>query len=223
MVEPDAGRQHLIKHGHDVRIVEPWRSEALPVLTGDEAGVMIMGGPQMITEANANNHPYLIDELRFIEEAMAKDLPLIGVCLGSQMIAKVIGAKVDFHPQDHMAMGYYPIEVTEAGQTLGLENQMMVLDGNQQGWEMPKGVEVLATATDDNPFKNQAFKTENTLALQFHPEVTRNILSQWQTDFSSSFGRTGTQSKAELDAGFVRHDAVLKDWYRGVLDDWFKT
>lgn len=82
LVETDAGRQHLIERGYDVQLVEPWRGETLPQLTGDEAGVMIMGGPQMITEANADNNPYLIDELRFIEETMAKDVPLIGGCQG---------------------------------------------------------------------------------------------------------------------------------------------
>lgn len=221
LVEPDAGRQHLIKCGFDVRVVEPWKGEALPQLTGEEAGVMIMGGPQMITEANDSHYPYLLDELAFIEEAMALEVPVIGVCLGSQMIAKVMGAHVGYHLEDKVAMGFYPLVVSQAGQSLGLKNQMMVLDGNAQGWEMPNGVEQLATSTDDNPFKNQAFKTRNTLALQFHPEVTRNILTQWQTDFSSSFGRVGTQSKAELDAGFEAHDAALKAWYRGVLEGWF--
>lgn len=221
LVEPDAGRQHLINCGFNVQVVEPWRGEALPQLTGDEAGVMIMGGPQMITEANAQRHAYLIDELQFIEETMAKKVPLIGVCLGSQMIAKVMGAKVGYHPEDKMAMGYYPLAITEAGQSLGLENRMMVLDGNAQGWEMPHGVDQIATSSDDNPFENQAFKTEKTLALQFHPEVTRNILTQWQTDFNSSFGRTGTQSKAELDAGFDAYDAALKAWYKDMLEEWF--
>lgn len=221
LVEPDAGRQHLINKGFDVQIVEPWRGDALPQLTGEEAGVMIMGGPQMITEANADNHAYLLDELRFIEDTMANNVPLMGVCLGSQMIAKVLGARVGYHPEDHMAMGFYSLNTTDGGQTLGLSDGMMALNGNAQGWEMPHGIEPLATSLNGNPFENQAFRTNKTLALQFHPEVTRNILSQWQSDFSSSFGRAGTQSKAKLDDGFVAYDAKLKEWYRGVLDEWF--
>lgn len=175
----------------------------------------------MITEANSDNHPCLIDELLFIEDAMAKEVPLIGVCLGSQMIAKVMGARVGYHREDHMAMGFYAISSTADGSTLGLSDGMMVLNGNAQGWEMPRGVTELATAEDANPFKNQAFKSGNTLALQFHPEVTRKILTQWQTDFSSSFGRPGTQSKAQLDEGFEAHDDALKTWYRGLLNTWF--
>lgn len=132
-----------------------------------------------------------------------------------------MGAKVGYHPDDQMAMGYYPLKTTQAGRQINLQDDMMVLDGNAQGWEMPKNVEQLATSSDDNPFENQAFKTGNTLALQFHPEVTRNILSQWQSDFNSSFGRVGTQSKAELGEGFKVYDPTLKAWYRGVLDGWF--
>ncbi|MEM9574315.1 MAG: hypothetical protein AAF870_03685 [Pseudomonadota bacterium] len=221
LVEPDAGRQHLINNGFDVRVVEPWRGEALPQLTGEEAGVMIMGGPQMITEADAHSHAYLLDELHFIEEVMAKKVPLVGVCLGSQMIAKVMGAKVRYHPNDHMAMGFYPLKATTSGKALNLDDGMMVLNGNAQGWDMPSGVEPLATSSEGNPFENQAFRSDRTLALQFHPEVTRNILSQWQSDFSSSFGRIGTQSKAQLDEGFLTYDTKLKEWYRHALDSWF--
>ncbi len=220
LAETDAGRQHLIDRGYDVRVVEPWRGEALPSLTGDEAGVMIMGGPQMITEASDNNHPYLLKELLFIEQAIDKAVPLVGVCLGSQMIAKVLGAKVGYHPENKMAMGFYPLEATRQGRQLGLSDGMMVLDGNAQGWEVPQSATNLATSPGDNPWPNQAFSIGKTLALQFHPEVTRKILDQWQTDFTSSIGRPGTQSKQAMDNGFEAYDADLKAWYKGALDSW---
>lgn len=221
LAEADAGRQHLIDCGFDLRLVEPWRGDKLPVLTGEEVGVMIMGGPQMITEASSEKYSYLLEELSFIEEAMDKSVPLVGVCLGSQMIAQVLGAKVGFHPRDEIAMGFYPLNATPHGQELGLSDGMMVLDGNAQGWEAPHAATMLATSPDENPWPNQAFSIDKTLALQFHPEVTRKILDQWQTDFASSIGRSGTQSKRAMDEGFKAYDAVLKAWYKGALEDWF--
>lgn len=156
--EVDAGRQFLLDQGYDVRVIEPWRGETLPVLTGIEAGVMVMGGPQMISEVSASNHPYLLDELTFIESAMAKDVPLIGVCLGSQMIAQVMGAHVGYDAKRRIAMGFYGIDTTDEGKALGLSNDMMVLNGNSQGWEVPQSAELLATAYDDNPHRIRLLK-----------------------------------------------------------------
>lgn len=221
IAEPDAGRQHLISQGYDVRVVEPWKGEALPVLSGDEAGVMIMGGPQMISEATADNNAFLLDELKFIEDAMRKEIPLMGVCLGSQMIAAAMGAKVSYRDDGAMALGFYGIDAMPEGKTLGLADNMMVLNGNSQTWELPAGAELLATAHSDNPHTNQAFKAGKTLALQFHPEVTRTILTQWQTEFGEYSGRTGTQTKDQQNAGFETYDAKLKEWYRSALDMWF--
>ncbi|KPB01745.1 glutamine amidotransferase-related protein [Ahrensia marina] len=221
IAEPDAGRQHLISQGYDVRVIEPWKGETLPELSGEEAGVMIMGGPQMITEATKDNHPFLLDELRFIEGAMGKDIPLVGVCLGSQMIAAAMNAKVSYRDDGAMAMGFYGIDAKPAGKALGLNDNMMVLNGNSQTWELPSGAELLATAHDDNPHSNQAFSVGKTLALQFHPEVTRPILTQWQTEFGAYIGRPGTQTKEQQDSGFETYDAKLKDWYRRTLDKWF--
>lgn len=218
VAEPDAGRRHLIARGHDIRVVEPWRGDTLPALTGNEAGVMIMGGPQMVTDLA--RLPYLADECRLIERAMAKSVPLVGVCLGSQLIAHVLGASVDFNPEGRMAMGFYPLDVTAAGGDI-FDGSLMALSGNQQGWTVPPGATMLAHG-DPALTPNQAFRTgDTTIGFQFHPEVTRKILDQWQTEFAAHIGRPGTHSKAEQDAGFARHDAALKRWYSGFLDRWF--
>lgn len=220
IAEPDAGRQHLIASGYDVRVINPWSGDQLPVLTGDEAGVMVMGGSQMVSEVSADTHPYMRDELRFVEDAMAKDVPLVGVCLGSQMIARVMGAKVDYHPDRKLAIGYYNVEPTVAGRELGLSRELKVLNGNSQGWDLPRGAELLATS--DIPHPNQAFRHGNTLALQFHPEVTRKILTQWQTEHEDYMRQPGAQGFEEQNAGFDAYDNALKAWYRRVLDGWFK-
>ena len=216
LAEPDFGRQHLIGRGFDVRVVEPWLGEALPELTGEEAGIMLMGGPQYVTALD--KAPYLRDELLFAEQAMEKHVPLVGVCLGSQMLAHMLGARVDFHPEDHSTFGFYNLHPTEVGRGY-FPDGLKVLAGNAQGWEMPAGVTPLAHG---EIFLNQAFQAgEKSIALQFHPEVTRKILDQWQGEFSSMIGKPGTQSIAEQNAGFEAHDPALKDWYAGFLDGWF--
>jgi len=214
--EPDFGRRHLAARGHDLRVVEPWRGEPLPRLTGEEAGVMLMGGPQLVT--HLDDAPYLVDEFRFAERAMELELPLVGICLGSQMIAHMLGARVAFHPDDHATFGFYGLRPTQAGRA-HFPDRLKVLAGNAQGWDMPAGTTPLAHG---EVFLNQAFRAgDTTVAFQFHPEVTRAILDQWQRDYGESIGKPGTQSVAEQDAGFDAHDAMLKAWYADFLDGWF--
>lgn len=218
LAEPDAGRQHLIRSGHDVRVVEPWRGDALPELTGHETGVMVMGGPQMVTDIA--RHRYLSGECRLIEQAMNKGVLLVGVCLGSQLMAHTLGASIDYLRDGHIAMGYFDLTPTAAGQSVFPE-PLKTLNGNQQGWTVPSGATMLAHGERDlSP--NQAFRVgEKAIGLQFHPEVTRAILDQWQAEFADALNRPGAQSKAEQDYGFAAHDPALKAWYYAFLDEWF--
>jgi GMP synthase (glutamine-hydrolysing) len=216
LAEPDFGRHHLIDRGFDMRVVEPWKGEALPELTGEEAGVMLMGGPQYVTALD--EAPYLADEMRFAEEAMEKGVPLVGICLGSQMIAHMLGAQVGYHADGHSCFGFYELAPTDAGQAL-LPKTMQVLAGNAQGWDMPSDVTPLAYG---EIFPNQAFQAgETTIALQFHPEVTRPILQQWQDEYGDMIGKPGTHSVERQWADFEAHDAALKAWYADFLDGWF--
>lgn len=157
--------------------------------------------------------------MAFIGAAMKAEIPLLGICLGGQLIASELGANVDFHPAGKIALGYYPLDVTDAGQAW-FPDDLRVLAGNAQGFSCPTDATLLATG---NVFPNQAFLYgERTLALQFHPEVTRIILDQWQEELAGNIGKPGTQSLAEQDLGFERHNSRLTDWYRLLLDRFFK-
>jgi len=218
LAEPDAGRRHLIACGHDVRVIEPWRGEALPDLTGEEAGVMVMGGPQMVTDLA--DHPYLSDECRLIEQAMDNGVPLVGVCLGSQLVAHVLGADVGPLTDGSQCFGYYPTRSTGDGSGL-LPERLVTLNGNAEHWSLPEGARLLAMGESETAPRQAFSYGETTIGLQFHPEVTRAILDQWQRDHGHLIGLPGTQSRAEQDEGFGRHDPALKAWYGRFLDIWF--
>ena len=72
-------------------------------------------------------------------------------------------------------------------------------------------------------FPNQGFSLgAHTIALQFHPEVTRIILDQWQDELAGNIGKPGTQTLAEQDRGFERYNDRLTQWYRSMLDRFFQ-
>ena len=217
MPVPDRGERHLVEQGFRVRLVAPFRGEALPELGDDTAGVMIMGGPQYVTDLD--DFPYLRDEMDYVGRVMERDIPLLGICLGGQLIAAHLGAKVYGHPEGHAAFGYYPLRPTEEGNGLFPEG-LHVPAGNVQGFEVPGSATLLARG---ELFPNQAFKVgERTYGTQFHPELTRLILDLWQEVLADNYGRPGTQSKEHQDSGFAAHDGPLHDWYISFLDSLFR-
>ncbi|MDP6404776.1 MAG: gamma-glutamyl-gamma-aminobutyrate hydrolase family protein [Alphaproteobacteria bacterium] len=218
MPVPDRGQRHLAERGFRVCLVAPFRDETLPELGDDTAGVLIMGGPQYVTDLD--EFPYLRDEMEFVGRVMEQNIPLLGICLGGQLIAAHLGAEVDDHPEGHTAFGYYPLRPTEPGKGIFPED-LHVPAGNAQGFAIPRSATLLA---EGEVFPNQAFSVgERTHGLQFHPELTRPILDLWQDVLAANYGRPGTQSKEVQDAGFAAHDGRLHDWYTAFLDIIFRS
>ncbi len=210
---PDAGQQFLVAQGFDVRVHHPWKGDPVPMLKGDEAGVLVTGGPQMVSEHEKWH--YLADEFALIEQAMAQEVPLIGVCLGSQMIAHVLGAKVHYGENPNaLSMGFYETQSLVDG---FMPPKMMTLNGNAQGWELPHGATLLATS-NETLHPNQAFAYgENILGLQFHPEVTRDIFDLWHSYYGHLIGRPGTQSEEVQNEGFAKWQGEAVEWYESRL------
>lgn len=215
-VDRDNGIRHLEQRGFAIRSYRPDLDERPPALDEQTAGVIVLGGPQYVSDLD--RFPYLRDEMTFIGDVMKADIPMLGICLGGQLIAAQLGATVDFHPKGHVAFGYYPLHVTEPGRNW-LPSDLTVLAGNAQGFSCPAGAAMLATG---DVFPNQAFSYgARTIALQFHPEVTRVILDHWQEELAENIGKPCSQSLDEQDRGFQRYNGRLTEWYRTLLDRLF--
>src|SRR4029450_1905271 len=77
------------------------------------AGLVVVGGPMGVYESD--RYPHLLDELRLIEDALRRERPLVGVCLGSQLVAAALGARV--YPSGFKEIGWYPVDLTDAALT----------------------------------------------------------------------------------------------------------
>lgn len=214
--EPDALRGHLADRGLTVDARRMDRGDAAPTLGPDSAGLILTGGAQMVTDRD--KLPFMDAEMALAAQARDMGVPVLGICLGAQMLAHMLGGAVGPHPDGQVALGFYDTAPMPAGADL-FPGGLMTLAGNEQGFALPPGAELLASGP---LFPNQAFRAgERTLALQFHPEVTRLILDDWQEVLRPNEGKPGTQSEAEQNAGFVAHDPALKAWMRAMLDRHF--
>ena len=126
-------------------------------------------------------YPFLRDETLLLKKAMAADLPVIGICLGAQMIAKAAGVRVVRSPAEEV--GWCRVFVTDEGTKdllfAGLPPELEVLQWHGDMFEIPEQGILLATGRE---CPHQAFRYRNAFGLQFHVEVTGQMLSEWFRD-----------------------------------------
>ena len=143
--------------------------------------VVILGGPMAVYEMDRT--PYLKDEALLIEKAVGAGKHVLGVCLGAQMLAHVLGARV--YPGGQKEIGWYDVALTGDGMKDPCMTELAA-DGGQTAqvfqwhgdtFDLPQGALCLASS---ELFPNQAFRySDRVYALQFHIEVTPGIVTGW--------------------------------------------
>jgi GMP synthase (glutamine-hydrolysing) len=161
--------------GHAITRWAPFAREAAPSL-GDVDAVVVHGGA-VHPDADGTD-PWIADEIELIRRALDRDLPLLGVCLGAQLIARATGAWVG--PAAASEVGWYAVRPNEAGLadpvvgTLG--GTTHAFEWHHYTYELPGGAEELACSDR----ATQAFRLgRNVWGVQFHPEVTRELVYEW--------------------------------------------
>ncbi len=149
--------------------------EALPENLDGYSGLIILGGPMNVYQER--EYPFLRAEDVLIKEALEKNLPTLGVCLGAQLIAKAAGAEVKKGSKKEI--GWYKIRLTEEGkkdQVFSMfREEFRVFQWHGDTFDIPNGAVKLA----ENGLYNQAFRIKNAYALQFHIEVTEKMIKDW--------------------------------------------
>lgn len=157
----------------------PVEGDRLPDTIDEYNALIILGGSASVYE----NHPYLRDEERLIRDAMAKKIPTLGICLGSQLVAKVAGAKV--YKGSRKEIGWYPVEITNDGMNdvfKGLKNKITVFQWHGDTYNLPKNAMTLARS---ELYPVQAFKVESAVGIQFHLEVSKEMVRDWINQYKS--------------------------------------
>lgn len=155
--------------------------DKVPLSLDGYSGLIILGGPMSVYETE--EYPFLMDEVRLIKEAINKDIPALGICLGAQLIARAMGAKV--FAGNKKEIGWYSLSLTEEGLLnpvfTGIDKNISVFQWHGDTFEIPANARRLA---ESEIFPNQAFITgEKVIALQFHLEVTEEAIYKWIKEY----------------------------------------
>lgn len=181
--------------------------------------LIILGGPIGVYEANL--YPFLETEIAIIREHIHANRPTLGICLGAQLIAYALGAKV--YPGHIKELGWAPLILTPQAQQNFFQHlapsKTAVLHWHGDTFDLPKEAQLQAS-TEHYP--NQAFTVGNhVLALQFHPEVKQKALERWYVGHACEISQTAgvnvltLRDQAAKYAKTLEHCAV--DFWRGWL------
>lgn len=182
--------------------------------------LIMMGGPMGVYEQDL--HPWIPLQIEKLSARLEQDLPTLGVCLGSQMIAAALGAPV--YPGGRMELGFAPVMLNEAGAESPLRHLdgVPVLHWHSDTFDMPTGVELLASTEN---YAHQAFRRgPNLLALQFHAEMGEDPrFEDWLThfwadlDIAKQCGTALRQDHADHGpAAVAAGRAMIGEWLSGI-------
>jgi GMP synthase (glutamine-hydrolysing) len=194
----------------------PATGERLPPDSGAYEGVVVFGGYQSANDGARID--WLGREIDWIAAHVEAGGAYLGICLGSQLLARALGARVAPHPAGINQIGYYPVTPTPAGAALFPDPPLQVYHWHEEGFDVPPSAALLATAAD---FPNQAFSYGRAaFGLQFHPEVTPAVLRRWLDAAPDHLQRPGAGTREAQLADCARFDAALERWLDGFLDHW---
>ena len=178
---------------------------------------VVYGGPQLLSDLKPGEE-FLFDEISWTSRFVEAGGTYLGLCLGGQILAKAFGAEVKSHEKGHREIGFYPIHATQSGQIkANLPETMMVYHWHRDGFDLPAGSELLATG---DIFPHQAFALgDRSLALQFHPEITDGMITQWSERAPADADQApGAQHRTTHLDNYVQYQQQVRTWVKSQID-----
>jgi len=165
----------LEERGVAIEFADLYLPSARPPETAGAAGLIFMGGPMSVNDGL----PYLEREMQYIRQAAQAGQPVLGVCLGAQLAAKALGARVFRNPVGEI--GWFDVHPTEAAREdslfRGLNRSETVFHWHGETYDLPPDATLLAGS---ERCRHQAFRVGSRIyGLQFHLEVTPEMIADW--------------------------------------------
>ena len=197
--------------------VRVFDGQPVPADMKGAGGLIVMGGPESVYQLD--RYPYLRGEMALIESALKAGRPVLGVCLGSQLLAAALGANV--RRAAHKEIGWYPVrlrvEAKDDRLLRGLPDEFVACHWHSDIFDLPAGAVPLASS---ELTELQAFRHgDNAWGLLFHAEMTQRIVATLVSEFGDGLRRVGIDGD-EILASAPRHLAALNQIGETIFSRW---
>ena len=165
--------------------------------------VVILGAP----ESANDDFPYLIEEQELIKNSVNDDIPVLGICLGSQLIAKTFGAKVYSGPKKEIGF-YNDLKISNDSTFFsGFQNPFTVFHWHGDTFDLPQGALRLASSEH---YLNQAFQYKSAIGLQFHLEVNEEMVNLWLDNTKEKLQKISYINPQEIRSEINENISIVK-------------
>lgn len=205
----------LRARGFEVRYLDPTGDDLSAVDAATSDLLVVLGGP--IGAFDETVYPFLSAELSLIAQRLACGRPLLGICLGAQLIARALGAQVA--PMGHKEIGFGELTLTDAGRASPLAPLVgvPVLHWHGDRFELPADATLLAST---DRCAHQAYAVGDTiLGLQFHLEADAGLIERWLVGHSCELAQAGIDPRTVRDDA-RRYGAALANASRQAIGAW---
>lgn len=166
----------LQEYDQDVEVIQAWHQSLFPAMEG-AAGLVLMGGTMSANDKAG--YPFFNQEIQIVKDWYRSDRPLLGICLGAQIMALALGRRV--YPGEKPEIGWFPITFREGDQLdpifQGFTTGLHVFQWHYDTFDLPDTIRPQASSP---LYRNQAFRVgKRAYGLQFHPEMNTDLILHW--------------------------------------------
>jgi GMP synthase (glutamine-hydrolysing) len=215
---PGVVGEEIYRRGATLDEVMPHDGDALPADHGRYDGVVVLGGA--MDAFDDGGYPQFQPLIRLLQGFHAAEKPILGICLGAQLVARVFEKPVYRHRE--LELGFTEVEITDAGAATPLlgriERRQWVMEWHQDTFDLPEGAELLVTGTR---CRNQAFRIgRNVYAFQFHFEATKPIIRGWVRAQMPFLQQQHPYFPAKIERDFVQHMGQQTALAHRIANNW---
>lgn len=214
----------LDRHAVPWQLIRVDEGETIPASLDNCSGLVFMGGPMSVND----DAPWIAQELALIREAQASGMPVLGHCLGGQLISKALGGSISANPVKEI--GWHPVRKSGTHSATdwldGLPDAFTLFHWHGETFSIPDGAEVIL---ENEHCAHQGFTLGNTLALQCHIEMMQPMVGEWAELYAHELQQPGSsvQTAAQMTADLPAKisgaqqvaDHVYRRWLSPLLAD----
>lgn len=202
----------LKEKGIEIDYVDTAKGQTLKEPLENYSFAIVLGGYMGAYEESL--YPFLSYEYKLMEEVLKRDIPLLGICLGSQMLAKVLGARV-YKGEKGKEIGFFDVyKVSQVELFKDFPDKLKVFQWHGDTFDLPKGAQ---RVFEGDIYQNQGFIYKNAIGLQFHIEVSLQMVEEWLSVYDDEVEKEGLDREKIIQNAKI-YIPILKEKLESLLN-----